>query len=313
MKQQWSTKEKVLGGSLYRLMQVIGWLPSWWHYAWAYLIALVLQYLLRYRREVIETQLRTSYPTKSDAEMGSLIREVYHHLATLAVEYFMLAGFGKRRLQKHLHLHGVEQLQQLYEKGHKIVYLALGHYGNWEWFTGFQALLPFTQLHVLYKPQRGMLNYLMHRLRSKFGTRLIDKNVAPRTALSLRKAPGNHLLIFVADQTPSPINTHLFVPFLGRSTATFTGMERLANKLDIPILYLDVVRQGIGQYHCQVELLTEQSAASPFGSISYDFMRRLDSTIQRAPAYWLWSHRRWKHTPSEVQELFPHQEIKIYE
>jgi KDO2-lipid IV(A) lauroyltransferase len=33
------------------------------------------------------------------------------------------------------------------------------------------------------------------------------------------------------------------------------------------------------------------------------FAHRLEQTIRREPAYWLWSHKRWKLTKEEADQL----------
>lgn len=305
-----TTKDRLIGRLIYGGMALIGLLPSWWHYAVADVIALCLHRLVGYRLAVVREQLKMSYPDKSSAELAQIEREVYRHLADLFVEYFMMAAFGSRRLRRHVTLQGAEIIQDLHRKGHKLVYLTLGHYGNWEWFTGFQDVLPFTQMSVLYKPLKGPLNYVMYRIRSKFGTRLIEKAVAPRAIMGMNRSETDQLLIFVADQTPSPQNVHLFVDFLRRDTAVFTGMERLAQRSHSPITYLRVERTRRGHYCCKVELLTEDSAQHDFGEISALFMRRLEERIDAYPALWLWTHKRWKYGEKEVLDFNPHQEFR---
>lgn len=310
MTPDFSKKDRIIGQLLYGTMSLIGKLPSWWHYGVADVVALCLHRLVGYRLDVVREQLRISYPTKSEAERALIEKDVYRHLADLFVEYFMMAGFGSKRLRKHVVLRGEEQIEALHDKGHRLVYLTLGHYGNWEWFTGFQDFLPFTQMSVLYKPLKGAMDYVMYRIRSKFGTKLINKAFAPRAIMGMSRSETNQLLIFVADQTPSPQNVHLFTDFLNRDTAVFTGMERLAQKTKSPITYLRVERPRRGRYICTVEVLTEDASAHEFGEISAKFMHRLEESINEVPALWLWTHKRWKYGEREVLDFNPHQEFK---
>ncbi|MDO4771154.1 lysophospholipid acyltransferase family protein [Porphyromonas sp.] len=305
-----SKKDRILGSIIYGAMALIGKLPAWWHYGVSNIVALLLHKVVGYRLEVVREQLLRSYPHKSDEERARIERDIYIHLSDLFVEYFMIAGFGSRTLRKHVILRGEEQIEALHEKGHRLVYLTLGHYGNWEWFTGFQDFLPFTQMSVLYKPLKGVMNYVMYRIRSKFGTKLIDKTFAPRAIMGMSRSESNQLLIFVADQTPSPQNVHLFTNFLNRDTAVFTGMERLAQKTKSPICYLRVERSRRGRYVCTVEVLTEDASTHEFGELSALFMHRLENSINANPALWLWTHKRWKYGEKEVLEFNPYQEFK---
>ena len=106
----------------------------------------------------------------------------------------------------------------------------------------------------------------------------------------------NHLTAyaFVSDQTPSPQKAH-WMNFLNQDTAVFTGVEKIAQKLDLPVVYIAIERTKRGYYHIQPEVLFENPKATKEGEIMKTFMKRLEKDIQANPQYWLWSHRRWKH------------------
>ncbi len=294
---------------IYYCMKALGALPRVLLYAFSDVIAWTLYSIIGYRKAVVQQQLLASFPNTNPTQLRLLTKGVYQYLADLFVEFCMLAHMNEEKLKQSISLEGVENLEALYQKGHKQVYLALGHYGNWEWFTGFQQFLKFTQMYVLYKPQSAVTEEVMNALRSKFGALLIDKNQAPRTVLRLAKNGDNTLLIFVADQTPSVQNIHLFVNFLNRSTAVFTGMERMAAKTHSPVCYLDVFAEKRGQYRCVVEVLCEDASQWPEGEVTTMFMKRLEQTILRRPSLWLWTHKRWKHDKERLQAKFPNQHI----
>ena len=307
--QDFSRADRIWGEAVLFGMRLIGWLPDFVLYGLADGVGWLLRRILHYRTGVVRDHLQTSFPDASEKQLKSYERAFYRHLGDLAMELFKLAAMGRRSLHRHVDLQGIDVFRRLYDSGHNMIYLTLGHYGNWEWFTGFQDFLPFTRMHVLYKRQKGITNYIMYRLRSKFGTRLIDRKVAPRQVLSLNRSGQDELLIFVSDQTPSIHNIHLFVDFLHRSTAVFTGMERLAAKTSSPVCYLDVVRKRRGRYVCTIELICEDASTMEEGEISRLFMNRLEETIRRQPPFWLWSHKRWKHTPEEIRSQRPEQHV----
>lgn len=281
---------------LYRIADGIGWM---------------LRKVVKYRLSLVREHLLLSFPRASSEERAVLESEIYRHLGDLAVEMCMLAAMDSKALRTRLHLEGQEILDTLYDQGHNIIYLALGHYGNWEWFTGFQDFLSDIRMHVLYKRQGQIMNSVMKHLRSKFGTLLLDKRKAPREILNLHKSTQKELLIFAADQTPSIRNVHLFTDFLNRSTAVFTGMERLAAKTHSPVCFLNVHRQQRGHYMCRIELLSPNASEEPSGMVSLKFMKRLEKNILENPSLWLWTHRRWKFTAEGIRTLFPDQHILV--
>jgi KDO2-lipid IV(A) lauroyltransferase len=50
-----------------------------------------------------------------------------------------------------------------------------------------------------------------------------------------------------------------------------------------------------GYYTLELVLLTEDPASMPQGEITRLYAHHLEETIKLEPAYWLWSHKRWKH------------------
>lgn len=72
------------------------------------------------------------------------------------------------------------------------------------------------------------------------------------------------------------------------------GAERIAKMMDFPVFYADLQKTGRGRCKVTFELLTETPKQTADGEITELFVRRLEQTILREPAYWFWSHKRWK-------------------
>ena len=74
-----------------------------------------------------------------------------------------------------------------------------------------------------------------------------------------------------------------------------TGPERIARKLDLPVVFLDVRKLERLHYTLRLELITEHPRETAENEITEEYARRLERMIQRDPAYWLWTHKRWKY------------------
>lgn len=272
------------------------------------MISYILQYIVGYRREVIQSNLRGSFPNKSEEELKKLERAYYRYMSDLGVEIIMLTAFTRRRLGRHVSVSNPELMDAIHAENPTIFFL-LGHYGNWEWFTGCQALLPMTQFNVIYKHQNGAWNDVMGLIRSRFGAQLMDMEAAPAQVLQRRNEKSNQTYIFVADQNPSVENSVLFVDFLHRPTATITGMERLARLRRAAAVYVDVERVRRGKYVITLREMTRDVSELSRFDLSVDFMHRLEQSIQRQPEIWLWSHKRWKVGPEWLAYQYPNKEI----
>lgn len=301
------------GRVLYALFSVVGHLPGWWHYFWSWVFSLVMQYLLRYRKWEIESGLRESFPHLSRKEHRRLVRATYLNITDIGVEMIRMCAFSPKQLRKRVKLHNAEVIEQLRAEGAPSLFMFLGHYGNWEWLTGLQLYLPMTQFYILYKHQHGIWHYITTRIRTKFGAKLIEQEEAARAIIKhAREQEEFCSYIFVADQAPPLHSTQLFTQFLGRTTAVYNGMERLAKFCKSPVLYIDIQKPKRGRYEATVKVLTLDAAREPSDAVALAFMDELEETILRAPQYWLWSHRRWKHSIEQVRETFPRKEVVVY-
>lgn len=289
---------------LYTVLQVLGKMPSWWHYAWSSVFSYVVQYVIRYRREVVHTQLSKSFPDKDERAIRALERKYYQHLCDLGVEMIMLTSFDRRRLCSHVFVSNLELIEQIHQENNTIFFF-LGHYGNWEWFTGLQAMLPCTEFNVLYKQQNGVWNEVMKRARSKFGSVLMEKSSAPKVIIRQRNDKKNRTYIFVADQTPGVAKAELFVDFLNQTTATLTGMDRLAKIRKAAVVYIDIESPKRGKYIVTAKEITRDASLLGDYELATAFMNTLEQTIVRQPELWLWSHKRWKFTPEMVKSAYP--------
>ena len=98
----------------------------------------------------------------------------------------------------------------------------------------------------------------------------------------------------IADQTPRPDNA-FWTSFLNQDTPVFWGTEKIARKIDFPVVYISVKRLKRGFYNVTAEVLAEHPKETADEQISTMHTARLEKDIREQPEIWLWSHRRWKH------------------
>ena len=99
---------------------------------------------------------------------------------------------------------------------------------------------------------------------------------------------------FVADQSPNPRNAH-WTNFLNQDTAVFTGTEKIAQKLQYPIVFVSIKKLARGYYTLLAECLLNPPYNKIEGEITEKHTKKLESDIIEQPETWLWTHKRWKH------------------
>ena len=59
-----------------------------------------------------------------------------------------------------------------------------------------------------------------------------------------------------------------------------------------------------GHYICTFRKITDNIQALPENEITIRFFQQLEEDIRRAPAYYLWTHNRWKRTKEEFDRVY---------
>ena len=93
---------------------------------------------------------------------------------------------------------------------------------------------------------------------------------------------------------------------MNQDSAVFTGVERIAKQTGFAVVYLDMQKESRGHYRGTVRLISDNPAEEPEFRITETYIRAMEKTILRKPAYWLWTHKRWKRSRQEVEEIQHH-------
>lgn len=255
---------------------------------------LLLFYIVRYRRKVVQQNLKNAFPEKSDKERNVIERRFYRFLCDLLLETFKTLTISKETMLHRCRItpESAALLQELGAAGTSVI-LVLGHFGNWEWGGNTFSLSAPHQLYVIYHPlSNPNFDRLMYRMRSRFGSRLIAMNDTFREMLRHR----NELTAtaFIADQSPDPKHAY-WMPFLNQDTPVFPGTEKLARKLNRKVLYVSVVRLKRGFYELRVDPTIGQASDYEEQALTAAHTHRLEADILAQPETWLWTHKRWKH------------------
>lgn len=295
--------QDILYAPLWLIMHLLAFLPLRVLYLVSYLLYIIIYRVVGYRRKVVRDNLTQCFPDKSVDELRKIERKFYRFFSDYIVETLKVLHISDTEMKQRMEFVDAEVVDRFTTQGRSVM-LLLGHYGNWEWIpslTMWCACPDNIQLGQVYRTLRNeWFDRFFLRLRSRFGTRGISKEVVLRTFLQYRRDGLVSLTGFMADQTPSINNIHHWTQFLGRPTAALSGFEAIAKRLDMAVVYVDVELVKRGHYRATFRLLEDNPTACPDYDITDRYMQAMEQTIRRAPHAWLWSHKRWKHTPQTV-------------
>lgn len=268
---------------------------------------LLVYHVVRYRRKLVRRNLSTSFPEMSAEEIRRTERKFYQWFCDYFLEAVKLLSISDSELRKRLTVVNSEEVEQYFSEGQDAAGI-LGHYCNWEWLSCVGINLPpERQIGLIYHPLRNKtFDYLFKRIRSheKNGCP-IPKNDTLRYVVECRRKGVRNICGYISDQRPKWTNIHLWLPFLNhKETPVFTGGERIMRKMNNAVFYVEMSRPRRGYYTATYHLITRNPADMPPDEITRRFFQMLETTIRREPAYYLWTHNRWKRTRDEFERRF---------
>ncbi len=292
----------ILYGMLYVWVMLHALLPMSVLYVLSDILYFIVYRVIRYRVRVVRRNMLASFPDKTKRELRRLERAFYHHFADYIVETIKLAHISPEEVLRRAHIKNPEVATKLQEEGQKTVMMLMGHYGNWEWFSASSLVYTDSNLWQIYRPLKNQaVDRLFIFLRTRFGSLGMKKNNTVRDMVTLKRGGENNIVIFIADQTPSKANLHYWTIFLNQDTAILNGAERIARKLDLPVIFLDVEKVRRGYYTVDMKLMTDHAKKTAENEITESYARMTEKMILRNPAYWLWTHKRWKYKREDAE------------
>jgi len=257
------------------------------------ILYIIVYRIIGYRKQVVRDNLKYSFPEKTEEELKTIEKEFYHHLFDIMVETMKCESISLDELSKRMVEENPEVLKDLVDRKQSAMIIT-GHYNNWEW-SGRKVIIDSDgKVIIAYKKvSNPHLEDMILKSRLRFGGHVVSMMQFIRYVLKRRKETLFPVLI--ADQTPHKDKIEYVTNFLNQDTAVYLGGENLAKSLKLPVYFMSVSKVKRGYYSYRLDLITEDYNAPKY-EITNKHLALLEQQIVDKPAYWLWSHRRWKYT-----------------
>jgi Kdo2-lipid IVA lauroyltransferase/acyltransferase len=278
------------------IVYLISILPFWLLRIKAFVLYLLVFYVIGYRKKVVVNNLRNAFPEKSDKEIKKITAQFYLHFCDIIFETLKLLTMSQKEFKKRFVFDesALRVFAAFEAKGQSVIGV-MGHCGNWEWGAIAYPVYFKHMITGVYHPLSNKnVDQLVLKLRSRFGGNIIPMSRVYKELLTLRQKNIPTLLGLIADQAPPPESAY-WTTFLNQDTAVFYGTEKIAKKFNFPVVYVPVIKIKRGYYKLSAVVITDDPAQMPDGLISELHTRELEKNIREQPYAWLWSHKRWKH------------------
>ena len=253
----------------------------------------VIYYLIRYRRNVVRTNLKNSFPNKKKNEIIEIEKKFYKHLCDVAVETIKALTISRKSIEKRFHVKNKELIEELYDQKKDLI-LYMAHFGNWEWLSFLPLYVPYQSQTFYQQLSNRYFDEFMLILRSRHGTNCVESHKGYKTMIKLKQKGILSISGILGDQSPVKQSPKCWVNFLNQETAFINSTEIIAKKLNEEVVYVSFEKLERGKYEVEFVLLKDALSQNKNEKITYLYAKALENSIIKTPELWLWSHRRWK-------------------
>ena len=253
-------------------------------------------------RRIVRRNLAFAYPDWTSQQIEKISRRIFQNLGITFLEILQLFTLSREDILEKIRVVGLENLQ-LALGSKKGLILVSGHLGSWEMGLLYACcILEKPSLGVAKKIRFAPLNRRLHRLRTRFGLKLVYKKGAlPEMREMLRRGGILGLLV---DQ--SRRSEGVEVTFFGHKVTATPAAAFLAIRCKCPVLPIFCVRKTDGQLIMEVNSPLEMKRT---GDLRTDLQTNtqiitdaVEKTVRKYPDQWFWVHKRWK---KFYPELYP--------
>ncbi|MBQ4821610.1 lysophospholipid acyltransferase family protein [Aquimarina sp. MMG016] len=290
---------------VYRLVYPILWmiskLPWRLFYMFSTGVYILIYYIIGYRKKTVNENLTLVFPEKTPKEIKKIAKGSYKHMCDMFLEMIKSISITETEITKRFEITNMDKLKEL-EIKNKSVIIMMGHYNSYEWTNSIDIISKFRCVGI-YKPVKNKyFDRLAHRIRGRFGARLIPSAKVFREMTKDHNKENPELSIYglISDQSPKLNKAMFWTDFMGIKVPAVMGGEVLAKRLDMSIFYLHVEKVKRGYYQATLIPISEDSKNSEDYDITKQFIKLLEKQIRNKPENYLWSHKRWKHRNAEI-------------
>ena len=285
------------------LLRLIVLLPWGWQMSIGKSLGKILYHASPSRRKVSCVNLTIAFPSLAQKEIITLNKEHFISLGQSLMDSALSWWGSDAQVKKLAHIEGLEYFQQAISEG-QIILLGT-HFNSLE--IGGRIFATRAPMHAVYRPhQNELLEYLVAKKRTEQYGKTISKHNIREMIKSIKngdatwyatdqnyRAKGSILVPFFGIDAPTNPSTHRLSKITKAKVIPLFTMRLLGNKKDKREGYLLRILPPLDNF--------------PTDDAYQDVLRLnhiLEEQIKEFPSQYLWTHKRYKHYPSEGKDFY---------
>jgi len=258
----------------------------------------LLHAVSRDRRHVAERNIALCFPELDPARQAALVRESFSELGIGLFEFARAWWGGVQPMRRDLRVEGLEHLAAAREGGRGVIVIS-GHFTTLE--MAARLMCDHAPLAGMYRPHdQGAMEWAVKHGRLRYASHMFTREEL-RPALKHLKQGG--LLWFAPDQDTRRGDS-VFVPFFGRPAYSLTSTHQLARLSGAAVIAFAHERRADGGYTLRLSPAFADFPSKDATADTARVMAAIEAMVRKAPAQYLWIHRRFKRQPDGRGKLY---------
>jgi len=253
------------------------------------------------RRKIAETNLALCFPELPPDARQTLTRQHFSQLGRSILERGIFWWSSRQRIERIIHVNGEEKIRAELAAGSPVILLA-PHFLGLD--AGGVAITMRFDIVSIYSTQTNpVFNQVLLKGRSRFGDQLLlSREDGVRATVKAMKA--GRPFYYLPDLNPRRRDA-VFVPFFGISTATITGLPRLAKAAGAVVLpCVTRMLPGSAGYEVTIgDAWTDFPGPDPVADAAR-MNAWIEAAIRTMPEQYYWVHRRFKTRPEGEPRIY---------
>lgn len=290
------------------ILRLLGSLPLKIHYKLARFLAWLAGDVIRYRRDVVMTNISRCFPDKNYWELADIRKKFYQHFGEVVAEAIWFgACHNPKRLRdaRIVELLNPEELKRLSEvaPSHMVLF---SHTGNWELIGGIESYSPEVEI-----PMTEENVCVVYR---KLSSKVWDEIMKENRAAPLKNRDGfsgyletEKIVRYIyehkderkfyhlcTDQRPYFESAgYITLDFFGQPVRIMAGGAAVAHKFHMSVSYLKMHRVSQGHYTYEYITICDDASEMSVEQIMRKYYDLVEEEIKEQPENYLWSHHRF--------------------
>ncbi len=246
--------------------------------------------VLGIRKKVAYSQIKESFPEKSEKEIKRILKRMYENIGYQSIEFFL---GDTKNLLKNIRAVGFENLLEAYSRNKGVIVVS-GHFGNWEMAGEFIASKGIRVGAIVKRQRNPYVNDYIENRRKGSKIHLIYKKRSFRGIV--KELKNGSAIAFLSDQAANKQGIKL--NFLGRPASVNIGAAKLALKFSVPIVFCYSLREPDNSlslhFHKPIFIEELDGNQKNVNYITQALNNEIENVVKKYPENWFWVHKRWK-------------------